>query len=185
PPSHNASSAAGRSTPHPMHSCPGGKRRSPHENAAPAPAPAPARLPSRPPDPRHLESPALALHHPASVSRPIQPAAVSNCPRTSDSKACRGCLQASPRIPQTPHHHNRAIRPWIEPAYSSPRPIVSGSRMAWPCSLNPPASRLSHRPRPDDVAPSLHSHYSRFITTTDHSVPAPRIGTICLVFLAT
>src|SRR5690606_24113429 len=52
-------------------------------------------------------------------------------------------------------------------------------------SPDPPAARLSQQTKPDDVAPSLHGHYSRFITTTNHSAPAPRIGTLSLVVFAT
>lgn len=57
--------------------------------------------------------------------------------------------------------------------------------MAWPCSPDPPAARWSQQTTPDDVAPSRHGHYSRFITTTNHSAPAPRIGTRSLVVFAT
>ena len=37
----------------------------------------------------------------------------------------------------------------------------------------------------DDPPPSLHNHYSRFITTTRRSVPLPRIGTFGLVAVTT
>lgn len=108
-----------------------------------------------------------------------------NCPRTVGSRACRDCLEAPPRSPLCSGHRDRVIPDGIAPADSSPRPTVWGSRMALPCSPDPPAGRLSQRPRPDDVAPSLHDHYSRFNTITGPSAPAPRFGTLGLVVVST
>ena len=35
----------------------------------------------------------------------------------------------------------------------------------------------------DDMTPSLQLHYTAFLTTTGHSAPVPRIGTLVLVGL--
>ena len=48
-------------------------------------------------------------------------------------------------------------------------------------SVSPPGEPSWIRTRPPDVAPSLHRHYSDFITTTSDSAPVPRIGTQVLV----
>ena len=48
-------------------------------------------------------------------------------------------------------------------------------------SVSPPGQSSWTRTRPPDVAPSLHRHYSDFITTTSDSAPVPRIGTQVLV----
>ena len=53
--------------------------------------------------------------------------------------------------------------------------------MVLPSSASPPGEPSWRRTRPPDVAPSLHRHYSAFITTTSDSVPVPRIGTQVLV----
>jgi len=56
----------------------------------------------------------------------------------------------------------------------------------WFClhSRFPPAKQqLNFVWRPSDVAPSLHIHYKRFITTTSNSVPVSRIGTLILIIL--
>ena len=53
--------------------------------------------------------------------------------------------------------------------------------MVLPSSASPPGESSWIRTRPPDVAPSLHRHYSDFITTTSDSVPVPRIGTQVLV----
>src|SRR5580704_18204630 len=37
--------------------------------------------------------------------------------------------------------------------------------------------RVVHRIKPDDDAPSVHSHYRRFFPSTGVSAPVPRIGT--------
>ena len=53
--------------------------------------------------------------------------------------------------------------------------------MVLPSSASPPGEPSWIRTRPPDVAPSLHRHYSDFITTTSDSVSVPRIGTQVLV----
>ena len=41
--------------------------------------------------------------------------------------------------------------------------------------------RVDPQARLNDVAPSLHVHYKRFITTTSNSAPVSRIGTLILI----
>ena len=71
-----------------------------------------------------------------------------------------------------------------------PEPDVTVSRHPAPI-IQPTANGLvlstgsSHFwltfPKPDDTAPSLHSHYRSFITTTNCSAPVLRIGTLILM----
>ncbi len=70
-------------------------------------------------------------------------------------------------------------RPLAEPCVSlstHTAPIIEPPK--WLCrglKLFPP-QEVGHRPPHDDVAPSLHRHYSGFLTTTSDSAPVPRIG---------
>jgi hypothetical protein len=40
--------------------------------------------------------------------------------------------------------------------------------------------RVAYKTKPDDVAPSVQSHYRTFLPTASDSAPVPRIGTLAL-----
>jgi hypothetical protein len=70
-------------------------------------------------------------------------------------------------------------RPLAEPCVNvsvHTAPIIEPSK--WLCrglKLFPP-QEVGHRPPREDVAPSLHRHYSGFHTTTSDSAPVPRVS---------
>ena len=108
------------------------------------------------------------------------PAADDSCPTTTDSRACRGCLQISLEV------CNRllvnACRSLVgsHSLYASPHfPLGISNGFALATRLLPLLVDLS--PELNNAAPSVQLHYRAFIPTASCSVPVPRISTLALM----
>ena len=124
---------------------------------------------------RVSECPAAACRHSLSEYRPAAPAEESSFPRTSGSRACRGCSADQPRTPRSTAHPLQPLLVRLHPLEGFPdlpfgdleRLCLARRLLLFPVDL---------RPRLNNAAPSLQPHYRAFVATTGCSVPAPRIG---------
>src|SRR5215813_11848393 len=100
-PNHIPSSSAGLALPHPKRTGQDDTRTSWDEKVVRSVVRTSLSRPSGRFDPLPSESPAFFPLHWPSVSLPYEPAAESNCPTTSDSKACKDCLSDLFQTPQS------------------------------------------------------------------------------------
>src|SRR5262245_7349046 len=103
-PNRSPSSSAGLVRPHPMRTGRDDTRTSWDETVVRSVVLTSLSRPSGRFDPLPSESPAFFPLHWPSVSLPCAPAAESNCPTTSDSRACRDCLSDFSQTPQSTVH---------------------------------------------------------------------------------
>src|SRR5712692_2944515 len=139
-PSHNPNNAAEPVPPHPMRTGQDDTRTSWNERRVRSLVPASPSPPSEQSDPRPSECPAFFPLHRPSVSSPFGPAVESNCPTTSDSRACRGYLSDAPQTPQSTVRRLLLLLDLLLPVDTRPRLPAWKSRTVLPHSSAPPLS---------------------------------------------